>query len=405
MSKQRGAALAAVSGILWLAVLLHAQSTDRIVADESVHVPQIQSFLAGHFVAHPLLTTIPGYHLLVAALLKLFAADSVASMRTITACIGIASAMVFHRIRFDAGDPHPARSAALLFFLPILFPYYFLVYTDVLSLLAVLCALLAALKERHVIAAGALVLALLVRQNNVVWAAFLPAFALWPALRQPGWRQRRRAGEIVRVAWPYAIPVCVFFGYWAWNGTISLSKTVAEGHPDLKLHAGNLYFTLFLFMVFFPDEVWRGVKRFGTRLRGAPWWWLMPLVVMVAATRLRGSYDNTQFTDYFIRNAIVQAVRDGGWVRWAFGAAVALSACGIASTRFVAGQAWLLYPFCAFYLASSWLIENRYSIIPFALWMALRAPGDDRADRVRLVAWASASLVFAWGIFSGAFML
>src|SRR5690606_41591087 len=57
------------------------------------------------------------------------------------------------------------------------------------------------------------------------------------------------------------------------------------------------------------------------------------------------------------------------------------------------------------YLASSWLIENRYSIIPFALWMVLRTNGSDRADRIRLVIRVLVSQFFVWGIFSGRFML
>src|SRR3546814_12293992 len=78
--------------------------------------------------AHPLLTTIPGYHLAVAALLKVASIESVAAMRAVGAGIGVACALVFWLIRRRLGDPHASRSAALLFFLPFLFPYYFLVY-------------------------------------------------------------------------------------------------------------------------------------------------------------------------------------------------------------------------------------------------------------------------------------
>src|SRR3546814_6085266 len=95
----------------------------------------------------------------------------------------------------------------------------------------------------------------------------MPLLALWPTLQEAGWRPWRRAGEVARVAWPYALPVAMFLAYWAWNGTISLSKTVAGGHPDLELHAGNVWFSLFLFFVFFPREAWVGSKRFVGALR------------------------------------------------------------------------------------------------------------------------------------------
>src|SRR3546814_874244 len=153
MPSRRDATLVAVSGALCLLALLFAQLSGRVIADESVHVPQILWFLQGRFEAHPLLTTIPGYHLAVAALLKVASIESVAAMRAVGAGIGVACALVFWLIRRRLGDPHASRSAALLFFLPFLFPYYFLVYTDVLSPLLVLCALLATLERRHVLAA------------------------------------------------------------------------------------------------------------------------------------------------------------------------------------------------------------------------------------------------------------
>jgi hypothetical protein len=246
--------------------------------------------------------------------------------------------------------------------------------------------------------------AICVRQNNVVWAGFMPLFALWPTLKEANWRPWRCAATVARVAWPYLLPVAAFLAYWAWNGTISLSKTVAAGHPDLRLHVGNLYFSLFLFFVFFPDDVWTGAKQFVAAARDNRWLLLIPLVLF-AFVKLKGSYDNTQFTDYFIRNAIIEAARHGVWERWVFSAVVALAACSIGFVRFTRPQAWLVYPFSILYLALSWLIENRYSIIPFALWMALRTTGSDRADRIRLVAWIVVSQFFVWGIFSGRFML
>lgn len=404
MPTRKNAALIAVSGVLCLLALLFAQSATRLVADESVHVPQIQWLLQGRFDAHPLLTTIPGFHLAMAGVLKLLAIDSVASMRAIGLAFGIVAALVFWRIRRKLGDASAVRSAALLFFLPFLYPYYFLIYTDVLSLALVLGAMLATLERRHLLSALALLLAIAVRQNNVLWAGFMPLFALWPTLREANWRPWRCPGDCARVIWPYLLPVAAFLGYWAWNGTISLSKQVADGHPDLRLHVGNIYFSLFLFFVFFPQDVWIGAKRFGAALRRNPWWLLVP-VVIIAFAKLKGSYDNTQFTDYFIRNWIIQTVRYGDWERWAFAVVVALSACSIAFVRFSVGQAWLIYPFSIFYLGSSWLIENRYSIIPFALWMALRTTGSDLADRVRLAVWVLVSQFFVWGIFSGRFML
>src|SRR3546814_17445017 len=130
----------------------------------------------------PILTTIPGYHLAVAALLKVASIESVAAMRAVGAGIGVACALVFWLIRRRLGDPHASRSAALLFFLPFLFPSYFLVYTVVLSLLLVLFALLATLERRPVIADLAVAMSTGVRQDTGVGSGFISSLGWWRPL-------------------------------------------------------------------------------------------------------------------------------------------------------------------------------------------------------------------------------
>jgi hypothetical protein len=399
----RPAALPSACLALFLLTLACIQRTHGQWADESVHVPQIENFLHGRFVVHPWLTTIPGYHLLMAGILKLLGLDSLSSMRAINAAFGLAPAALFYWIRKTLGDAQAPWRAAAMLFMPLIFPYDFLIYTDILSLALVLGALLATLNRRHVVAAAILVVAILVRQNNVAWAGFMPLLVLWPSLQENKWQPWRCWKEIIRTAWPYALPVAVFVGYWAWNGTISLSKVVAGGHPDWGFHLGNVYFSLFLYVLFFPYPFWVGLKRFATILRASPWL-LVILLLAIAYLKLRGNPDNDAAPEYFLRNSFIAFVHHG-WPRRAFGLLVALAGCALAFTRFLLPQGWLIYPFAAFYLCSSWLIENRYAIIPFALWMALRKVEDERAERWTLAAWIAVSLCFVAVIFTGKFML
>jgi alpha-1,2-glucosyltransferase len=146
--------LLAVSLSSWLIVLvyIHAQHLQAHLVDEAVHVPQIQWFLQGKFVTHPWLAMIPGYHLLIAEIMWMLGLDSVYAMRVISAAFGLFAGYLFYCIRQTLGDSRAHWRAASFFFLPLLFPYYFLVYTDTLSLVLVLASLLAALKQRHLLA-------------------------------------------------------------------------------------------------------------------------------------------------------------------------------------------------------------------------------------------------------------
>src|SRR3546814_16462618 len=103
MPSRKDAALIAVCGTLWLLALLFAQSSGRTIADESVHIPQVQWFLPGRFEAHPLLTTIPGSHLLVVAALTALSPESVAALRAVGAGLGGACASVLWVLRRRRG--------------------------------------------------------------------------------------------------------------------------------------------------------------------------------------------------------------------------------------------------------------------------------------------------------------
>lgn len=397
--------LFAVSLSVWLAVLvyIHAGHLQTQVVDEAVHIPQIRSFLEGRFAIHPWLSMIPGYHLLVAGIMWALGMESVYVMRVISATFGLLACLLFYRIRLTLGDSAACRRATSFFFLPLLFPYDFLVYTDALSLLLVLVSLLAMLKQRHLMAALVITAAIAVRQNNVVWAGFLALFAVFPLLMESRWRPWQNWRDILPIVTMYLFPVVAFVAYWAWNGTIAYSKVIAQYHPDNKLHLGNVYFTLFLLLVFFPCHAMHGAKRLMLVIRRKPWL-ILVLLLCVASIKLRGSWDNYAAADYFVRNAIIEAVRSG-WPRYIFAIAVVLGAAGMMSARFIVPPGWLVYPFSAVYLSSSWLIENRYSIIPVALWMALRKVECGKCEQWTSVWWLAMSLFFVWGIFGMKFML
>jgi hypothetical protein len=208
----------------------------------------------------------------------------------------------------------------------------------------------------------------------------------------------------VRKVAPYAAPVILFATYWAWNGSISLAKNVAAAHPDLTLHTGNFYYAVFLCLLLFPIEAWKGLREFLISIRRWPWLVLLPLTLAFYG-KIKGSPDNYAFTDYFVHNAIIEAIRHGGWARWLFSILTALAACGLGRTRLLLSQGWLIYPFALLYLCSSWLIEGRYAIVPLAIWMAFRRRAPDGEERITLVCWIVVSQLLVWAIFSGHIML
>ena len=56
-------------------------------------------------------------------------------------------------------------------------------------------------------------------------------------------------------------------------------------------------------------------------------------------------------------------------------------------------------------LAAAWMIEHRYALIPFALWLALRQAADRRIEYATLALWTVFAVCLCLGLNSGAFHL
>lgn len=386
------AILGAVLGALFVAALL-AMRHRGVYTDELDHYAQIQLFLRGELrVLTFYLTTIPGYHAIVAAILRIAGGDSLDAARLVNAAFSLIAVAGFHALRRALWPGTETLATAQLLVLPILVPLFFLVYTDVLALALLAWATFATISSRHWLAAALLVVLVSVRQNEIVWAGFLCALAAWPLVRARGVRAWREAASLVL---PYCVPVAAFLAFWAWNGSISLSHQQSALHPDVSLHAGNLFFAVFIAGLLLPFHAIAGLGDFATRVRRRPWLAVVPLVVFAAfwwGFRADNPY-NTAFPNYYVRNGFLIALGAEPLVRAAAGAVVALAACGLAYTRLKPAAAYWLYPIAAFSLAASWLVEQRYALVPLVLWLAFRE------HRGRAIEWATWALWLALAVF------
>ena len=384
--------LGIAAGVLFVAALVMMRHRGTYT-DELNHYSQIVLFRRGDWrIYTDTLTTIPGYHVLVAAILRLFGAESLNAARLVNAAFALIGIAGFHALRRRLWPGTETLATAQLLVLPILVPLFFLVYTDMLALAMLLWAAYATVTSRHLVSALLLTMLVGVRQNEVVWAGFLALLALWPIWRERGiaaWR------EILAQGLPYGVPVAAFLGFWAWNGSISLSHEQAALHPDLSLHLGNLFFALFLAGALLPLHALAGFRDFVAGARAKPWLLAIPIAVFAAfwwGFHADNPY-NSVFPSYYIRNGLLIAIDAQPIVRAGAGIAVTLAACGLAGTRLRPAAAAWLYPFAALFLAASWLIEQRYALVPLVLWLAFRE------QRGRAIEWATAALWLVLAVF------
>lgn len=399
----------AVLVLTWLAGIVFAWQ-EAPLGDEWVHWHQIDRFLRGdHRVYREYLTNIPGLHWLTTGLLLLFGGDSLPQARAVCACYSLAAVAVFAAIRLRLHPHDLQRAVAQFFFLPILFPLWFLVYTDPLSLGLVLAGLLAAQRGRHGWAAIALLASIAIRQNNVLWAAFVALLVLQPLWRACGWRIWKTLPQSLAIAWPYALVGLAFLAYWAWNGSISYSNAQGQTiHPDLHWGLGNPFFMLFLTALLFPLHTAIGLRRYVAQARGRPWLWAMPMLIFALFAwgfAVDHPFNDTVKGLFYLRNSLLRLITAEAWAWAGFGVAATLAACSLVQTRWlVPGAGWLL-PFAVCFVGASWLIEQRYALIPFALLMALRQPEAAWVERLTLGFWVVLSIYLTVGVYDQHFLL
>lgn len=367
--------------------------TTRLQGDETYHYAQLHLFLRGDFrIFREYLTTLPGYHAAVAALMSLAGAESLGAARTVNALFALAAAAAFHAIRTLLWPGTQTLGTAQFLVLPILAPFFFLVYTDVLALALLLWAVWLALTQRHRWSALALLALVFVRQNEVVWTAFVALLAAWPSLRARGVRIAWRG--LIAELWPYAVPVIAFCAFWICNGTISLSHEQALLHP-LTFRSGNPCFALALAAVLLPLQTLLGAGTFVAASRARPWLALIPFGVALAFwwTFHADNPYNTYGPEIYPRNALLLKIDHDGL--WRAGAALlaAAAACALSVTRLRPDGAFWLALFALIALGASWLIDQRYAMVPLVLWLALRE------HRARGVEFATVALWLPFAVY------
>lgn len=369
-----------------IAVLWKAPYTDEIT-----HYAQIWLFAHGQWRVLPELTTIPGYHLLAAGLLHLFGDVSLQGARLLGAAFGILAAAGFHALRARLWPGTQALATAQFLALPILAPLYFIAYTDVFALALLLWAAWASVCARHWLAGALLVALVAVRQHEVLWSGLFALFAvrrldLRSALRH--WR------ETALSILPYALPVMAFLAFWAWNGSISLSRSQAALHPDFALHPGNLLFALVIVGALLPVQTAQGFAQAAHATVRRPWLALLPLTLLFGFWFLFQADNpyNGAFPDFYLHNRLPMLIEHRPWIRSIAAIVATAAACALAATPLRPARARWLFAFATLFLAASWLVELRYVAVPLVLWLAMRE------HRARAVEWATFALWLALAV-------
>jgi len=366
------AAAAVCTAIVWAATLGNSS-----IVDEAGHHAQITMFQRGDYALyrlpgheHPVNAMLPGFHAAVAAIAAAAHAESRPAIRAICLVWSLClAAFVWGIARRGSDDRHAMLRTIQALFLPNLFPFHVLIYTDVLAASACMAAVLFCLQDRPWATAAAALAAAVVRQTNGLLVLFLLAFTATRERIRPGGSFQ----SWVRRWWPVAVGMVPLATVMAMFGRVGLDDPIK--HP-LRLAANNLEWSLLECGVFFlPWHAWVYCTRW-RRIRP----WMVAGAAALAGAILWQSREIHPWNDvyefpYLLRNHLI-AWTDALW--WRKGAA-ALGIVGVLVALAIAplrerGAGWLFGLWAAM-LLPQWNVDPRYHILPLLLFTVLRQPG------------------------------
>lgn len=349
--------------LLWIGIIFFGDSK---YADEGDHTRQIHRFMKGNYAVMSQITTLPGYHLVVATVANAFGQPSARQIRGISLVLSLFSIGIFYLVAKKLHLKNPSVRTLQYVFLPISFLYFPLIYTDIFSLFLILTAFFFALSKRYSLSALVSLVALAVRQNNIVWVAF---FWVYTYVSENGLTfSPKKVLAHLRSKGGYII-VAAFFGLFVWfNHGIALGD---REHQQFGFYMGNLYFFLAVSGVLFLPYLlssWVGSDRAFLKKR--------LLFGVFAGIVAAGCFlfFPPEIHEYnlkmkFLRNIVLSFAYHQ--YAWAYAAAIFSGCLALFLMKFEK-PSLALFPFVIAGLAPSFLVEQRYLIVPIVFILLFR---------------------------------
>ncbi|MBX2857562.1 MAG: Dol-P-Glc:Glc(2)Man(9)GlcNAc(2)-PP-Dol alpha-1,2-glucosyltransferase [Cellvibrionaceae bacterium] len=380
--------LIAASLLLGFNIISHLKGP---IGDEGVHSFQVVLFVKGTYEIYQYVTMIPIYHALNALLVKVAVGSNLEYLEKLNYLrfanmLLAASAIPAFLALVRYFNPGQAYSRTLCFvFIPFLFPLFFLIYTDLLSLAFTLAMVERTLRGKYKWAGLLALLAVMVRQPNLVWVGYCGLLVL---LREEEFvLSKEFVLSYFSKVWPFAIVVAMFAVFVVVNGGVAVGD--AEQHP-VSFNPSNFYFFLLVsFAVFLPYTLarWRDVAAM---LKAKPW--VMALLIALFFVYLN-TYQhphkyNTKELSFYRHNLFIYYSCDIYWLRVSSYFAMAWmalsywAAARIDKKHFV--PLMLLLPFTLLAVVPMPLIEQRYYFVSLCLFMAMHPPIANKVTALTL---------------------
>jgi len=292
-------------------------------------------------------------------------------------------------------------------FFPILFIFFFLIYTDVFSLLLILLSFYFLNKEKYKTAGLFGFFSVLTRQNNIIWLGF---FVLLMALNyfKSGF-DKKSIKKFLSAAFPFILIFLAFGVFVILNKGFVISG-MKELHP-FSIHFSNLFlFLLLQFVLFLPLNIANFPKVFKlcVRVFKKKPWIVFPIGIFFLFYIFTFKADhplNQSTIDYFLRNRILAYITGSDLTKSFFFIPIFYSILSLAVTEFNKKVYYLVYPFIFISLSLFWLVEPRYYLVPFVFFLLFKKQKSFLVEFLTIIIFVVLSGWIVWGALNQKFFL
>ena len=369
----------------------------RLLTDEGAHASQVWLFSDGKSEILVGITMIPGYHAILALVNRAAGYHDVVFLRFVNLLGSLLLPVLVWRLVAAHSPQEAPRRTVQWFYMPLLFPFYFLVYTDVWSLIAVVATQLAALRGRYVLAACAGLAATLMRQDMIPWVGMAwllvvlgeADLAEW----RREWRSRLRRGFVRGL--PLLLVLLLFVLFYLWNHGIAIGDRTMH---ETGFNPTNIaYFLLYAWFIFLPQNI-QALPRIRALLR-------RPACIALLAAGFAlymGTYANTHEYNreelrFYVHNEGLYWLTHYTWIRAAAFVPMAWMALTVCVIDLAQPRLRIMYLVAPLSVGLHPLIEQRYYLPALTLFQVWRPTAGGRWENAMLVIYAVLSLVMVWG--------
>ena len=405
---------AALLLLLSAGVLLYLLPTPLFV-DEDNHYGQIVDFLGGHLKISDGISMLPGYHFIMAVSLKTLGHHSVNFTRLVSTFYSLLTILLFYALARQQNPGQSLTKTLQCFFCPIVFPFLFLIYTDIFSLFWVLLSFYLVRMGKTNLSGLPILVGILVRQTNIVWSVFMVGYVY---LERFGLTfKRENIVQVFRLTWTHFVVYGLFLIFTVINRGISTGQK--ELHPTMSFHMDNIFFMLIVFFFLFLPYHIQTLQAAIAQLKNKralvalvsffvfymltfqnshPWNQSHLIFNPVNPTELQRAYP-------FLRNNLLAFIHSSIMLKALFFVPVVFSVLFLARNGRALVPYILMYFFTLVYLVPMWLIEPRYYIIPVVFFILLKEEQSTFIENLQTVYFAILAVVLMSGIADMEFFL